>query len=479
MDFDSSPDFRLNRSEPQTALNHRILILAVGVLLLTCRRAPAGVQVVVGHNANEAAVPGFKFKNIPSPNANNAARSARFAVVDGTVDDNSGGLDTLHDGRLPDEADQPAENFFFRAGTDGGRLEVDLGRVINLRAVNTYSWHPSSRGPQVYNLYASDGTGKDFNATPPNGTVPESCGWKFIAKVDTRSKDPGVDGGQYGVSISDPDGALGKFRYLLLEMAPTELVDANGNTFYSEIEAIDADAPVVAPPAVVQPAAPSPFIFKTADGKCEITLNYAGAPDLKEWSETKLVPVLAAWYPQIVAMLPSPGFTAPAHFSVTIKSMAGVADTRGTRVNVSADWLRHELNREAKGSLVHEMVHVVQQYGRNGYGSRAPGWLVEGMADYIRWFKYEPQSHGADLVWMRKRGPNFSPHYDGSYRVTANFLNWVVEKYDASLISQLNQAMRDGVYADSLWPQYTGKTAAELGAEWQKEIAGQLSGKTN
>jgi hypothetical protein len=32
-----------------------------------------------------------------------------------------------------------------------------------------------------------------------------------------------------------------------------------------------------------------------------------------------------------------------------------------------------------------------------------PGWLVEGIPDYIRWFQYEPQSHGADASLFRAR----------------------------------------------------------------------------
>ena len=41
---------------------------------------------------------------------------------------------------------------------------------------------------------------------------------------------------------------------------------------------------------------------------------------------------------------------------------------------------------------MHELVHVVQQYRR-----RPPGWLVEGIPDYIRWYLYEPQSRGAEI----------------------------------------------------------------------------------
>jgi hypothetical protein len=70
--------------------------------------------------------------------------NAVFTIVDGAEDNNGGGLEKLHDGRLPTEEDEPSENFFFHSGTDGGRLLVDLGNAIDIKQVNTYSWHPAA-----------------------------------------------------------------------------------------------------------------------------------------------------------------------------------------------------------------------------------------------------------------------------------------------------------------------------------------------
>jgi hypothetical protein len=116
-------------------------------------------------------------------------------------------------------------------------------------------------------------------------------------------------------------------------------------------------------------------------------------------------------------------------------------------------------------------VQQCHNYGR----ADAPAWLIEGTADYIRWFKYEPQSHGADIVWMKQRGKKFSPKYDASYRITANFLDWVSKKHDAEIVRKLNAAMRDGKYNEALWEKYTGKPVEKLGAEWRKEIEKQLA----
>jgi hypothetical protein len=217
-------------------------------------------------------------------------------------------------------------------------------------------------------------------------------------------------------------------------------------------------------------AASDMFHVKTGDGKCEIEFDVSQAPELASWARTKLAPVLAGWYPKIVAEFPSPGFTAPDHFKITLKPMDGVAYTAGRNVVANSDWLEKDLDGEAVGSLIHEGVHVVQQF--NG---KTPGWLVEGSADYFRWFKYEPQSHGADMVWFRKHGKTFSPNYNNSYRITANFLNWVSEKYDKDIVSRMNAAMRKNRYEEGLWKKYTGKTLLALGDGWKKEVMAQLA----
>src|SRR5207302_1032031 len=140
----------------------------------------------------------------------------------------------------------------------------------------------------------------------------------------------------------------------------TESDDPFGNTFYSEIDVISATDKTSVAAAEAAPA--PPFVTHTADGSCEITLDSSAAPDLKEWTEQKLAPLLAEWYPKIVAMLPSEGFTPPKAFSVIIKPGSGVAATGGTRITANSDWLKRELNREALGALLHEEVHVLQQY---------------------------------------------------------------------------------------------------------------------
>jgi len=456
-----------------------LVTAAASALLISAAISFADVKVVVDQNDGEHASAAFKFKTVPAPSKTDAATKAIFSLADGEQDANGGGLEKLHDGAVPAQEDQPEENFFFNAGTAGGRIVVDLGNIIEVKQVNTYSWHPSTRGPQVYNLYAADGKAEGFDAKPKQGTEPEKCGWKLVAKVDTRTASP-VPGGQYGVSLSDSDGSLGKYRYLLFAISSTESDDGFGNTFYSEIDVLEnGTVSAVGGTAAAAGADTGPFVTHSPDGACEITVDTSGAPDLKEWADTKLAPVLAEWYPKLVAMLPSEGFTPPNKFSVTIRPGNGVAATGGGRVTANSTWIARELKGEAIGALVHEEVHVVQRYGGGRRGNPdfkpAPGWLTEGIPDYIRWFLYEPQTHGADATYFRARR-NARLNYDGLYRVSANFLNYVVEHYakDKQVITVVNAACRQGKYTDDLWKELTGKTLPELNDEWkaalQKEI---------
>ena len=211
-------------------------LMFVALLSFTFAASP-DLKVTADYNAGSAETKEFKFKNVPSPTKDDAAAKAKLILVDGEIDSNGADLSALTDGRLPTIDDEPQENFFFNAGTNGGRFMMDLGNNIEIAQINTYSWHPDTRGPQVYKVYASDGADAKFNTSPKMNINPTNCGWKLIASVDTRPKQ-GFGGGQYGVSITDSTGSIGKYRYLLFDCVVTETGDDFGNTFYSEIDVV-------------------------------------------------------------------------------------------------------------------------------------------------------------------------------------------------------------------------------------------------
>jgi hypothetical protein len=218
---------------------------------------------------------------------------------------------------------------------------------------------------------------------------------------------------------------------------------------------------------VAQTKAAAAFVIASADGKTSISIDTAAAPDLQSWARTKLAPVLALWYPRIEVLLASDGFVAPSHVNMTLRPQPGVAETLGTEVSGNSDWFRKQLDGEAVGAMVHELVHVVQQYG-DREPERFPGWLTEGIADYVRFFVFEPNYHGADDTWLAKQDLS-KVRFDGAYRQTANFLDWVTRKYDPQIVEKLNAAARRGDYSEAIRKERAGKSVEELGEEWKAE----------
>lgn len=268
-----------------------------------------------------------------------------------------------------------------------------------------------------FNLPVANGDEKDFNSAPKRDTDPLSCGWKPVAKVDTRKKSPG---GQHAASISEARASsLGKFRYLLFDIESANAEDPQANTFLSETDVIDANGP--APRAVAEKLTK---IYPSPDGKTKYVVDSTLAPDLAGWVEKELMPVMQVWYPKMVAMLPSEPYTAPETVIMEFRDdMGGTpAYALGNKLSMSAPWFRTQL----QGCVIHELVHTVQNYWRAGatnpHPSPTPGWVTEGIPGYIRWFLYEPLSKGAEIT----QGNFAGSKYDASYRTSANFLNWVV-----------------------------------------------------
>ena len=203
------------------------------------------------------------------------------------------------------------------------------------------------------------------------------------------------------------------------------------------------------PQAMAQPPRPE-------KPRAEFTIDTTATLELKEWAD-KFRPEVEKWYPRKVEYLPSDGYSAPKTFSITFKVMDGVAYTSGTSIVCAAAWFK--AHPDDQGAVIHELVHVVQQYRSR----RNPGWLVEGVADYIRWIKYEPPT-------KRPRPNPDRAKYTDSYRTTAAFLEFVAANYDREIAARLNEAMRESRYGPELWSEYTGKTVDELWDEYVKTL---------
>lgn len=437
-------------------------------------------QVVTERSADTA---DFGFQNIPSPALNDSAQSATWSVLRGTASANGGALQALADGKVPSSDDSPSENFFFDNNTQQGLLLVDLGSVQELSEIAVYSWHPAERAAQVYNLYASESLPDKFQSkNAANSELPDLLiGWTKIAAVDTHEKSTdrrrfdSPQGGQHASRIHNPEGSIGKYQYLLFDIAPSEADHPFGRTFFSEIDIITT-ADLKKPLSRLESLPRRSFTFATDDSKYQFTIDTTVAPHLDDWARDKLQPVVKTWYPKIVDMLPSDNFTAPD--KVTLRflpnaKMNGIpAYAQNNRITMNAEWYSRELKREAIGATVHELVHVVQQYNARRSRTRnssqpTPGWITEGIPDYIRWFLYEPETGGALLspAALAK-----AKHSD-SYRTSANFIDFVVRTHDAkgTLIRDLNAAAREGRYSAAVWQSLTGMSLEELEKSWKEE----------
>jgi hypothetical protein len=210
---------------------------------------------------------------------------------------------------------------------------------------------------------------------------------------------------------------------------------------------------------IVLDSDPSVAVFKYP---VEFTVDVRDAPEMKEWAE-KAARICEQQYTMINEELKDDGFQPPRRVRMRLKKMGGVAYTSGGGITGSVEYFKQ--HPDDVGAMVHETVHVVQSYRVPGN----PGWLVEGIADYVRFFKYEPGKLGR-ISPRRAR-------YDGSYRVTAAFLAYLTEKYDKQIVRKLNKMMREGEYKKEAFQKWTGKTLEQLGTEWRATLADSASAR--
>ena len=411
----------------------------------------------------------FKLGAIPPPATDDLAATARLRLVSGRMDPNSGVLEVLADGKVPGGQDEPRSNFFFANSREPSRLTIDLGKPVALSGVATYSWHSDSRAGQRYRLYGADGTAASFVAAPGAGVNPAEAGWTLLARVDTSEK----GGGQHAVAVvGENDKPLGTYRHLLLDAVPNQDSRGFGNTFFSEIDVIAANGQ-----APIRTGSVEKPVFEREGVR--ITLDPTASPDLLPWFRDKAIPAMLEWYPKIARMIVVPGKTPPAPKAFQIELREGQilpghdgipGYALGDRIVVSSKFMREQLQGEALGCLIHEMVHIVQF----GAGKRAhrsvPSWFFEGATDYIRWFHFEPEKNGA-VTHLPDR-----VRYHDSYRVTANFMDWVTRNHTKDLLAKVHIAIHEG-YSDELWEKWTGKPVAELEAQWKAELNAALKSR--
>jgi hypothetical protein len=132
------------------------------------------------------------------------------------------------------------------------------------------------------------------------------------------------------------------------------------------------------------------------------------------------------------------------------------ADWANGRIVISSAWAASA--PDDVDVITHEGFHIVQAYDN----PNAPGWAIEGLADFARW-RYG--NHNAGSCWNMQR---YQPgqNYTDAYGVTARFLLWIESDVRSTIATELDAALRGNQYSSSFWTTRTGRSVDALWAEY-------------
>ena len=182
-----------------------------------------------------------------------------------------------------------------------------------------------------------------------------------------------------------------------------------------------------------------------------IVINKDETFDLKE--KQRLVDAFFKVYPEEVAHYNKKSLKKI--FFIIDPAYKGVAETGGGVARYNPEWLTK--HPEDIDVVTHEMMHVVQGYP-DGSG---PGWLTEGIADYVR-AEYGINNEAAHWSLPAYKS---TQSYENSYRVTARFLQWLVKNKNPKMVDKLDAAMRNKTYTDGIWKTLA---KADLDTLWKE-----------
>lgn len=205
-----------------------------------------------------------------------------------------------------------------------------------------------------------------------------------------------------------------------------------------------------------------------------VVTDCSDIPSCEPWA-AKAADLVRTWYGSLTQLLATDGrdpiskettgksFQPPAKITLVFKKTLNVpAYCSGGTITINGEWVT--AHPDDLGMVVHELTHAVQQYPRNEVDA---GWLTEGIADYTRWWRYEPELHATS----GRTKPDFAKaKYTDAYRTTAVWLAWIEKRYDRRTVPALDFKMRQGKDPMPVFKQLTGKTADELWEEFSKEF---------
>ncbi|KAI1651433.1 BSP-domain-containing protein [Daldinia loculata] len=185
---------------------------------------------------------------------------------------------------------------------------------------------------------------------------------------------------------------------------------------------------------------------------------------------TVLCSSIESIHKQLYSQSPS---SPPPTRSVTLilRDMDGVAYTTGSDLDSDHKEIHFSLryissiapssrqSDEIHGVLLHELVHCYQWNGRG----RAPGGLIEGVADWVRL-----QSDLAPPHWSREQIP---AKWDVGYQGTAYFLEYLEDRFGKGTIRRMNEKLRKERYEEkAFWTELVGGPVEQLFEDYKKTL---------
>lgn len=195
-------------------------------------------------------------------------------------------------------------------------------------------------------------------------------------------------------------------------------------------------------------------LARAAEG-VTVEVDTSKAPECAAFAE-KSKALAEEWYPKINALIFGSNHPLPAKtIRLSFEPMKGVAHATGDGIHISAEWVTKKAPDDY-GMVVHELTHVVQQYGGKG-----EFWLTEGIADWVRYENYEPGKQ----KW--KLDPQKSSYKQG-YGIAGAFLDWLDKNKHAGLVRELNTAINTGKYRPELFQELCG---ADVDTLWKEFVS--------
>lgn len=198
------------------------------------------------------------------------------------------------------------------------------------------------------------------------------------------------------------------------------------------------------------------YPLSPAQAAPKVVIDTTAYPSAAAWAKDAEV-VFNKWWPIVTTLLATEEFKSPREVRLVFRpNQQAPAWANGSEISVSGDWIT--AHPDDLGMIVHELTHLVQRYPRNKVDT---GWLVEGIADYVRWWRYEPEA-------PRPRIDPAKNKYTDAYRTTASWLAWTSRKYNMGLVPALDRDLKKGDDPAPTFQKLTGKKYQETWDEFVK-----------